>query len=703
MSLTLPCPAPYAMPQAVPGFAEQLLALRRRWRLILGFTLALPALAGLALLLTPASYTATGIVLYDPANAAIPGDTDRAALDAVNQEAVTASQAEIIASLPAASEIAQRLKLMQLPEFNPALRRPPFPLSLLPRRAPRPAALTEAVRAALDVSVLPGSRVLTVSFTSRDPALSAAAVNLAMDLYLDHEREQPFAALTDAQNWLESHSAAVQAELDKTETELAAARAKAGLVQGAQASLTTETVSRLAASLVQAEAQGAMDEARLQSAASGGDAAAANAAIAPNLLPLRQKQADLAARVQSLAGQYGPNYPDLREARSALAGITREIAAETGRELDAAKADLAADRAQVRTLQGALDEARAQEQAEDAQSAPVRALEQRAAAGQEMLRAITRQAGQLAQDASLTRPDARILSSAAVPDAPAGRHGALILFCALGLGACCGILLAGLRDALDTSLRSGPQARAATGLPCHALVPEIANPGRAGVLAPRSVYAEQLRALRAGLRLEGGACRIIAITAARPGEGKTTLCIAFARSLAGAGLRVLAVDGDLRRPSFDPHFCAGGAPGLTDVLAGTVCADEAILADPLTGAKVMPAGTLAGEALSLFLSPALPQLLYMLREDFDVILIDVPPAFALAEGRVLARLADGALLCIRWGATPRRILRAGIALLEEAGVSLLGTVLTRVDAGAHLRSGHEDAEIYHPRYNAYFN
>ncbi|HYP62724.1 MAG TPA: Wzz/FepE/Etk N-terminal domain-containing protein, partial [Acidocella sp.] len=384
MSLTLPSlTAP-----AAPPLADQLLALRRRWRLILACTLAIPAIALTVLLLSPASYTATGILLYDPDNQAIPGDNTNIPQDAANEDEITASQAEIVASLPEAAQIAQQLNLAALPEYNPALRPRHVWSWFLP--APKPltqAALAQRVQRALAVNILPGSRILTVSFTSRDPQRAAAAANLAMQLYLDHQRDESFAELTDAQSWLETHSADEQAQLDATEAALAQARASAGLVQGAQASLTTETVSRLAAALVQAQADMAMNQARLQSAAAGGDAAAANAAIAPNLLPLRQRQADLAAQVQSLAAQFGPNYPPLQEARSQLAAISGEINEETGRELDAAKADLAANKAQIFTLQTALNAAQAQEQAQDEESAPIRALEQRAAAGQDMLRA----------------------------------------------------------------------------------------------------------------------------------------------------------------------------------------------------------------------------------------------------------------------------------------------------------------------------
>ena len=701
MSLALPS---LAVPPPQP-LAEQLLSLRRHWRLILACTIGFPALAALILAALPASYSATGIVLYDPASATLPGGPPTAPGDALDEDAVTASQGAIIASLPAASTIASQLDLARNPDFDPALRPRPFPVSLLPRpAAPSGTELAEAVQSRLGISVLPGSRVISVSFTTRSPQLAADAANLAMQLYLDHERDVSFQALSDAQNWLEAHSAIVQQQLDDTETALAKARAGAGLVQGAQGTLTTETASRLAASLVEAQAALAMAQARLDAAThAGSDAAAANAAIAPNLLPLRIQQAQLAAQARSLASEYGADYPPLVTARSQLAAVTAQIDAETAREMDAARAEVAADQAQVATLQGALEQARTQSMTEDEEAAPVRALEQRAEAGRDMLRAMTLQAAQLAQDASLTKPDARILSAAATPAQPVSRHAPLVLGASLLLGLCLGVLLAGLRDALDTSLRTGEALRGEFGLICHALLPETENPAEASLIAPFSLYAEQLRALHTGLGLGEGSCRILAVTAARPDEGKTTLCIALARALAAAGVKALAIDGDIRQPSFNAVFATKGAPGLAEHLAGQAALADCLVRDRLTPLDVLPAGTQSRAALNLFLSPALPALLAKLREDYELILLDVPPAFALAEGRVLARLADAALLCVRWGHTPRRVVRGAITLLHEAGATIAGAVLTRVDPGAHGRSGHADAEFYAPRYGRYFS
>jgi len=707
MSLSLSRPSLPAWPEVRPApLAEQLLTLRRRWRLIFCAAALVPALAILLLALTPPRYTATGILLYDPAGAAPPGD-NAGLMDDRDEDAVVASQSAIIASLPAARAMAGQLQLAQNPAFNPALRRPPWPpwlSGLLPeawKEAPKPGpdSVALAVRQALRVAVLPGSRVLVISFTDGDANLAAAAANLAMQLYLAQQRDQGFDDLATAQSWIEAHAETLQAQLDQTETALAKARAAAGVVTGTQGTLTSETASRLAASLVDARANLAMAQARM--AAAAGDSAAANAAIAPNLLPLRKEQADLAAQVQSLAAQYGGAYPDLVTARTQLAAITGEIDAETGRELDAAKAEVAADEAQVATLSGALNAARQESQAEDEETAPIRTLEERADANRAMLQAMTLQAGQLAQQSALTKPDARIISAAFPPAAPDSPHRALVLAAASALGLCMGLLLAGLMEALDTSFRSGADIRAETGLTCLALVPETAAPMNAPIDAPFSLFAEQMRALRTGLEFSGLA-RVVAITAARPGEGKTTLTIALGRALAASGLRVVAIDGDIRQPSFDPVFSSGGAIGLTDHLAGLATIDEILQRDTLTPLQVIDGGTQGRDALSLFLSPALPELLERLRDRHDVILLDVPPVFALAEARILARVADATLLCVRWADTPRRVVRAAVTMLQEANVKLAGAVLTRVNAAKHGHSGFPDAEMYQPRYGGYF-
>jgi uncharacterized protein involved in exopolysaccharide biosynthesis len=208
----------------------------------------------------PARYTATGILLYDPQGAAPPGDAPAA--DAPEEEALVASQTAIITSLPAARAIASQLNLADRPEFNPPPRRHFWSGWAVRDAPPSEDAVALVVRRDMDVSVPDNSRLLAVSFTSADPALAANAANLAMQIYLDHQRDDAFTNLNGAESWIQDHAAILQGQLEQTEAQLAQARAAAGVVPGAMASITSESLSRLAASLVDAQANLAMDQSR---------------------------------------------------------------------------------------------------------------------------------------------------------------------------------------------------------------------------------------------------------------------------------------------------------------------------------------------------------------------------------------------------------------------------------------------------------
>ncbi|HEY1856513.1 hypothetical protein [Acidocella sp.] len=190
MSLAVPH---LALPASL-SLAEQLLSLRRRWRIVLGCTLTVFGLTSLVLAHMPLTYTATGILLYAPEEATAPDRTSMPAPALQNEDVVTESQTAVIASLPAARVLAAQLDLATQPGFRRFMRPALWPWSLFGGASARGAdALAEAARRALHVAVVPGSEVLTVSFTAQDPALAAAAANFAIRLYLDHERKDSYA------------------------------------------------------------------------------------------------------------------------------------------------------------------------------------------------------------------------------------------------------------------------------------------------------------------------------------------------------------------------------------------------------------------------------------------------------------------------------------------------------------------------------
>jgi capsular exopolysaccharide synthesis family protein len=272
-----------------------------------------------------------------------------------------------------------------------------------------------------------------------------------------------------------------------------------------------------------------------------------------------------------------------------------------------------------------------------------------------------------------------------------------------------GITHAYLLHLADTTLHSGEDLRNLTSLPTFALLPEVKRRALGHLTLedyvarrPLTAFAEQVRALRAGLWLGADRPRVIAITAARPAEGKTVLTIALGRSATLGGERVLAIECDMRQPRFARRLHAQNTAGLSELLKGEVTLEDAIEADPVTGMAFIHAGQPRGDVLSVFMSEAMARLLVTVRERYDLVLLDAPPVQAMTEARVIAAIADATVLCVRWRSTPRAVLRHALDLLEDANANVVGTVLTRIDARAHVRSGFADAEVYHRRYRHYY-
>jgi succinoglycan biosynthesis transport protein ExoP len=217
---------------------------------------------------------------------------------------------------------------------------------------------------------------------------------------------------------------------------------------------------------------------------------------------------------------------------------------------------------------------------------------------------------------------------------------------------------------------------------------------------PSSLAAEQYRLLRT--RLEGGdlgrRTRLLLVTSARIGDGKTTTSANLALTMAHTYRdKIALVEADLRRPALATLFGVRAEPGLSDVLLGAASLDDALVQIPEHHLFVLPAGLAATRSTELLASSAMERLVTGLRARFTRVVIDTPP-MTLADTHVLSRLADGVLMVIRVGITPRPAVERALAGLNRE--KLVGVVLNEVDesTGDYGYSGAEYA--YRPQLQA---
>jgi capsular exopolysaccharide synthesis family protein len=195
-------------------------------------------------------------------------------------------------------------------------------------------------------------------------------------------------------------------------------------------------------------------------------------------------------------------------------------------------------------------------------------------------------------------------------------------------------------------------------------------------LAPQSLAAEQYRSLRTRItRAENGrAVRAIVITSPNKGDGKSLTAANLAITMAQEfQQRVLLVDADLRRPAVHRLFGAPDGPGLSDVLMGAADLDEALIQLPAHHLTLLGAGAPPTHPAELLGSASMRRVLDTLRTRFDRILIDMPPVAPLADLHIVAPMADGVLMIVRAGVTPKPAIERALAGLDMSKV--LGLVL----------------------------
>ncbi|MHA3703902.1 polysaccharide biosynthesis tyrosine autokinase [Jatrophihabitans sp. YIM 134969] len=245
-----------------------------------------------------------------------------------------------------------------------------------------------------------------------------------------------------------------------------------------------------------------------------------------------------------------------------------------------------------------------------------------------------------------------------------------------------GLFAAAVRDRFDTAVRSTDDLEGVTDAPLLSAVPED-NTAKVAPLVwgSRAVSqrAEAYRRLRTNLQFADvdNPVRVIVVTSAVAGEGKSSTSANLALSFADSGRRTVVVEADLRRPKLADYFEVDRSLGLTDVLAGRADLTHVLQPWGGTGLYILPSGSIPPNPSELLGSRNLRGLIETLREQFDVVIVDTPPVLPVTDAAVAAAApgVDGVVFVMSYGQTKRAQVAAAISSLEAVGGRVLGLVL----------------------------
>jgi capsular exopolysaccharide synthesis family protein len=279
-----------------------------------------------------------------------------------------------------------------------------------------------------------------------------------------------------------------------------------------------------------------------------------------------------------------------------------------------------------------------------------------------------------------------VLDSPEVPTEPASPDLYRNIAVGVLIGLVVGFVSAYFRVRMDRSIRDPKVASSVAGAPVIGVVTRDPQLASKHVLErhSRSAAAESFRQMRTNLQFldVDHPPRVIMVSSSVAGEGKSTVAVNLAVSLAEGGHRVTIVEADLRRPRVTRYLGLVDGAGLTSILSGAADLDDVLQTYGNGGLSVLAAGSIPPNPSELLSSSRLGGLVEDLRARNDFVIFDTPPLLPVSDGSAVAVVMDGVLLSVRHGKTRREELEQAAAVLTRVGAKMLGVVLTVVPPSA---------------------
>lgn len=691
-------------------------AIRKRlWAILL--LAAVVTLLGAAIANSmPPLYRSTTTLLIDPGQQAVARKDDAFMLDSPYGDNVQ-TQIEVLKSRNVVMQAIRGMRLWERAEFDPRKPPPAWEAQVrewlgIPTAPPvdwNDDRLAEAVYGAFlgraSTEVPPGSRLVRLSFETADPDLAPVILNNWVRVYVEVDREARFKASRGFNAWLQERAADLQQNLARAERALQSYREQNNLVnvRGKAEAVSTTQMEGLMPQIISARVKLTEVESIYRQVQTVRDGDYSSVPWIMN----RTEVADANARVTAvksklaqLSQKYGFEHPIIVQAEAELA----EARANLKGEMSLAVSSLAREYENARETLGALERVTAVErnkaQGVNKVEFQLGLLEREVQTNREMFDMFMTRAKQIDIASDLDKVVARVIDAAIPVYAPVKPNKPKMILAALFIGLFIGLVGALLLDALDNSIKGADDLENRLHLPALASLPLLAaEPGHATLAIYQeqsgSIFAEAVRTARTGLLLSAldDPIRVFAVTSSLPSEGKSTFASNIALALS-QNKSTLLVEADMRRPGLAKSFgLPADCKGLANLVSGDTLIDECI--HPMEGStlNLLPAGTLPPNPLELLSSKRFADTLAMLKERFEVIVIDTPPVELVSDALIVASLASATVFVVRTADTPLPIIRKGLQKLQRVDARVLGVVLNSVDF--------DKAQRYYGEYKGY--
>ncbi len=661
--------------------------------------IALVAGVLVTLLMRP-QYVATSQVLIEQqADTIIEGADTQAFVPAQETERFLQTQVDVIESHSLAERVVEAENLADREEFFAAQGTElPQLDSIEGAGANETAALArlrretaiQLVMDGLSVALPFDSRLVSINFTSGDPAIAAEMSNSIAQNFIEANLARKFDSSAYAREFLAQQLEDARGKLEQSEKDLNAFSRAAGLIrvpgQGQNAdqettlSVTTETLQQLNMAASQATADRIMAENSWRNVADKPVSSIPQVLSNPAYTSLVRERAVVEAQLAEERARHLDGHPNVQALQAQADRIDAQIQ-DVGQSIkDSVRLTYEATRDRENEIRSQVGLVRNSALDEQDRGVQYNVLKRVAETDRALYNTLLTRFNELNATAGATSNNVSMVDTAQVPREPSSPNLIINMAVALlgGLFLAAGFVF--LREQFDDVLRTPEDVERKLGIPLLGLIPMIQGNAPAEDLEdPKSPVSEAYQSLVTNLRYSTGEGipRTLTVTSAQAGEGKTTSAGKLALEFAELGRKTLLIDADLRRPTLHRKLDNRRQEGFTTVLAGEKTVDEVVVPSGHPNLSYMTALPMPPDPAALLGGTRLDDLISGLLAKYDSVVFDAPPMLGLSDAPTLAAHTDAILVVIDAHSGHRGAVKSALRRLEMVNANVIGAILTK--------------------------
>jgi len=599
-----------------------------------------------------------------------------------------------IKSKALAKKIVEKLQLYQHPEFIGTQNNGIKAASIIKIDPILENRIANALLGHITVLPIKKSRLVKVNVTSHYPKLASQIANTLGESYIEMNLENKRKATREAAKWLKKELKKAKAKLERSEEKLRRFARLHNIVSlEDKENVIMQNLIKLNESYAEARAERIGKESLYKQTLKGDPYSLPSVVNNDLINKLKDTYIQLSAEYNKLSVIYKPAYPKMKRIKKQMKKIKSQIDKEVKRIVESIKSDYESALKKEKMLEMVTEAQKKEAMRIKELSIQYNILKREVESNREIYNGLLQKNKEANVSVGISTSNIRIVDKADTPLYPYKPRKMFNIMLAIIIGLFGGVGLAFFFEYLDNTLKTPEDVEKYTRYPTLGIIPSFVSDKKVkgkkrvqpvetiSFTNPKSMVSEAFRTMRTSIILSfiNKNPKKLLVTSPSPSEGKTTVALNLAITLALAEHSVLLIDSDMRQPGLHKIFGSKNLDGFSNLLAGNAKINKVLKISKVPNLSYISSGPIPPNPTELLGTKQFSYLLAFLTKKFDYIIFDSPPTMGFADSLILSSMVDGTILVIEGGKTTIQALKKVKDLFRSINSKILGVVINNVD------------------------